>query len=367
MQNPTDSFSPMTYNDWKKRAEKELSGQVTRLWENTEIPLYFTDKDHLTSLEPFDNRTGMADPNLPGPRSWHNITIIDDKNEKSANGHALNALMDGSDGILFRHSSHFVPDQLLVDLLPEYASLLFEDADEDFAMSFRTWLDQSDADYEAVSGYLWFPEETDGILPEMFRLFSEYKHLRFFHFHLNEASSMGYTEQLVDFMEDLTNQIDLFADKEIPLRSLWERLSLSVNCGPLFFEEIARLRALRLLVYKIFRAYGLEKIEPESTFIHGVSQAWSEESVQPHANMLKSCTTGLAMVLGGSSHISILPEDPASMLQQRIARNVSLILRDECYLDKVLDPAAGSYYIETLTKTLAKNAWESFTKSTAKK
>ncbi len=365
MQNPADSFPPMTYEDWKKRAEKELSGRISREWENTEIPLYLTSDDHSAILERFDNHIGVTDPNLPAPRSWHNVTAIDDKNEKNANGHALHTLMNGADGVLFRHASGFSPEKLLVDLLPQYASLLLEDASIDFAMNYRQWLDHLDADHNAVSGYLRFSNQEETLSPELFKLFSDYSGIRFFHFHLPENSTTGYTEQLVTFLKDLTNQIDILVAKGIPLQSLWDRVSLSVECGPLFFEEIARLRTLRILIYKIFRAYGLENIAPESITIHGISRPWTSESIQPHANMLKGCTTGFAMILGGSSHISILPEDPGSDLQQRIARNISLILRDECYLDKVLDPAAGSYYIEKLTSTLAKNAWDAFTKSTA--
>ena len=84
----------------------------------------------------------------------------------------------------------------------------------------------------------------------------------------------------------------------------------------------------------------------------------------PQVNMLRGCTEAMSSILGGADYITILPFDypygASSAFSDRIARNAQIILRDEAYLDRVGDPAAGSYYIENLTDSLAEKAWELF-------
>ncbi len=365
MPTPASSFHEMTFDEWKQQAEKELSGPVFREWEHTQIPFYFTAQHRLTQVSRFDNRIGTSNMDSAVVRSWDNLVYINEDKPGNGNAHALNALMEGADGILFDNSGNHDPEQLLADILPEYVSLCFRKVSSGFAGGFRTWLDHSDATHSAIRGYL-SPEDGDEFLPEdRLRLFREYPQVRLFPLHLDLPGENAFSGQLTSYLEDLAGLIDGLLARDIALEDIWQRLVLSADCGPLFFEEIARLKALRILTYKVFMAYGLRDIHPEQCFLHGISTVWTNDAYQPHANMLKNCTTALAAVLGGCTHLTLMPEDPDSELHARIARNVSLILREESHLDKVTDPAAGSYYIENLTRTLAENAWNSFTKANA--
>jgi len=80
--------------------------------------------------------------------------------------------------------------------------------------------------------------------------------------------------------------------------------------------------------------------------------------------MLRTTTETMSAILGGSNSINTLPYDityrPSEGLSDRVARNIQHILKEESYLDKVIDPAAGSYYIENLTASIAHHAWELF-------
>lgn len=361
MQKSSETFPETSYEDWKKRAEKELSGPVTRTWEGTVIPFYFSGDDRLTEVSRFDNRIGAADVRTGSIRSWDNIAGFDQAPDKETNGHALEALMEGADGLLFRDAASYSPDTLLNDIMPDYAALLFENADLAFVNAYRQWLDHCDANHGSVRGYIRM-DDSEGI-SDLFALFRDYPQIRFFHFHLDVAEEGQFSSQLADFLGHLANRIEAFTTEGITADALWQRLSVSVSCGPLFFEEIARLKAIRILVYKIFAAWGLRDIYPEDLLLHGISPPWINEAYQPHGNMLKECTCAMAMILGGCTQVTVMPEDEASELQRRVARNVSLILREESFFDKVNDPAAGSYYLENLTRTLAMNAWNSFTQS----
>ena len=81
-------------------------------------------------------------------------------------------------------------------------------------------------------------------------------------------------------------------------------------------------------------------------------------------NMLRTTTEAMSSVLGGTDSLTVNAFDESfetpTDFGERIARNQQLLLKEESYLDKVVDPAAGSYYIETLTASIAKEAWNIF-------
>ena len=133
-----------------------------------------------------------------------------------------------------------------------------------------------------------------------------------------------------------------------------------------FFVALASLRALRLLVPQVFRAYDVA-LAPNDVFIqaHTSRRAWSEYDA--HTNMVRATSQAAAAVMGGCDVLAVHPYDALdeaaaapSGLGQRIARNTSLILQHESYLDTVADPGAGAYYIEQLTDQLAERAWGAF-------
>ena len=80
--------------------------------------------------------------------------------------------------------------------------------------------------------------------------------------------------------------------------------------------------------------------------------------------MIRTTTQAMAAVIGGVRRLSLLPADAfggdSTPFTRRMARNVQHLLRMESYLDRVVDPAAGSYYLETLTEQLAERAWRQF-------
>ena len=84
----------------------------------------------------------------------------------------------------------------------------------------------------------------------------------------------------------------------------------------------------------------------------------------PYVNMLRTTTGGMSAILGNTDSLTVLPFDApfaeSGDFSDRIAQNQQMILKNESYLDRIADPAAGSYYIETLTGSIATHAWELF-------
>lgn len=132
--------------------------------------------------------------------------------------------------------------------------------------------------------------------------------------------------------------------------------------GSNYFLEIAKLRAARLLWRKILDAYQVDKTK--QAYVHTASSEWNKTLYDPYVNMLRSTTEGMSAAIAGADSITIQPFDASFRepddFSRRIARNSQIILKEESYFHKVADPAAGSYYIETLTDKIADAAWNCF-------
>ncbi|MEX2590021.1 MAG: methylmalonyl-CoA mutase family protein, partial [Chitinophagales bacterium] len=143
-------------------------------------------------------------------------------------------------------------------------------------------------------------------------------------------------------------------------KNLHSRIQCTVPVGCIYFVEIAKLRALRLLWPNIIKNYGLHEA---AVYIQTRnSPLFTHED--PYWNMLRHTTMAMIAVIGGadSIHLKIEGEKEAENPEffQRIAINVQHILREESKLENVNDPANGSYYIENLSYQLAEKAWGKF-------
>ena len=130
-----------------------------------------------------------------------------------------------------------------------------------------------------------------------------------------------------------------------------------------YFMEIAKLRAARLLWAQIVKAFGACD-EASKMLIHSETGTYNKTIYDPHVNMLRTQTEAMSAVLGGADSVTIQAYDATfktpSGFSERIARNQQILLKKEAYLDKVVDPGAGSYYIENLTDAIADEAWKLF-------
>ena len=141
------------------------------------------------------------------------------------------------------------------------------------------------------------------------------------------------------------------------------RIRLVLSVGRDLFMEIAKLRAARLLWARVAQACGLSA-EDRGISIHAVTSPRCLTARDPWVNMLRGTTGAYAAVVGSADVVTVLPFDSAlgasDELGRRMAINTQNILREESHLDKVRDPACGSYFIERLTHDLAVDAWDRF-------
>jgi len=140
----------------------------------------------------------------------------------------------------------------------------------------------------------------------------------------------------------------------------------NLGAGSGYLIEIAKIRAARLLFSNLLAAYGGK--QDTVIFIHSVTTDWNKTLFDSHVNMLRLTTEAMAAVLGGCDSLLVKPYDfllpgTGKLSRKRISRNIQHILKEESYLDKVVDPAAGSYYIESLTDSLVEHGWQLFLKT----
>lgn len=133
--------------------------------------------------------------------------------------------------------------------------------------------------------------------------------------------------------------------------------------GSNFFMETAKLRAARLLWNKTAEAFGAREQESKMD-ISAETSLFTKTIFDPYVNMLRIGNEAFAAVLGGVQYLRTGTFDEAlgngDTFSERVARNTQLILKSEAHLEKVADPAGGSWYIESLTRQLAEKAWEFF-------
>jgi methylmalonyl-CoA mutase len=146
--------------------------------------------------------------------------------------------------------------------------------------------------------------------------------------------------------------------REKAAKKIWMHLS----AGSLYFPEIAKFRAARLLWTRLLDGYGVDTDIPLT--IHASTSQWNKSIADPHNNMLRATTEATSAAVGGANRITIHPYnttfETSDTFSRRIARNVSHILDEESHLTAVDNPGDGSYYIEVLTDEIAKKAWEFF-------
>jgi len=145
-----------------------------------------------------------------------------------------------------------------------------------------------------------------------------------------------------------------------------KRIQFNFGIGSNYFMEIAKFRAARYLWALIVGAYLNEDDCTCSAKmnIHASTSEWNQSTYDAHVNMLRSQTEAMSAALAGVNTITVLPFDTAFQtsddFSERIARNQQLLLKEESHLNKIVDPSAGSYYIENLTSSLIDEAWKIF-------
>ncbi len=141
------------------------------------------------------------------------------------------------------------------------------------------------------------------------------------------------------------------------------RIKFNMGVSSNFFMELSKFRAARMMWAQIVAQYNGNE-EAAKMLAHATTSRFNQTLYDAHVNLLRSQTESMSAALAGVDSITVTPFDAPykkpDEFSERIARNQQHLLKEESHLDKVIDPAGGSYYVETLTVAIAKEAWNLF-------
>jgi methylmalonyl-CoA mutase len=374
-------FPSFTKEDWKKQILKDLKGarfedhQITNGLDDFAIDsLYAIEETSSLDYLSF-YQTPASGTDSESPRNWRNLQLIPFENETQANQVALQALNAGAEEIKFdlRRAKVLNWNSLLQGIQLPYCALSFVLGSDqiDFLAEYWQYTLNQGIDPKTMSGSVEWEGELSleaaqrGI--EISREAADFAVLSI----SSTSTSAKPSDQLADLMLAAGKWIDRLSGKAIDSALILKNIVFLVPIHSNYFVEIARLRALRILFTEMASVSLRRNVLPSEAKIYAVSSIRIDEKTQtdPYLNMLSNTTQAMSAIIGGCQVLHVKPYnegiEAVTHLAERIARNVSVILKEESHLDKVIDPSAGSYFLDWLTDQIAETAWKKMTASLA--
>ena len=373
-----NNFNSHSNEQWKKQVINDLKGKDFDetlnfiMVENIKIKPYF-DGDGLSNIP----LSFIQQAQIQGVvKAWNNREIIKYKAEKETNALIISLLKAGADAFLIDFSGFFEMEIEVKKLLRNIKT-----SDTPFFFKVENAALNLVKQLQVVAPYHWKGGIDNDILGRYFRTgnydinqwiemgeilrivqnFPSFKTL-LINSHLFHNSGANVAQELAYTLASAIETIDRISEQNVGLQEIVQKIEFSISVGTNYFVEIAKIRALKFLWTKILmQGYGLKEQNIPVISIHCITSSFYDAAITPHTNMLRVTTEAMSAIIGGCSALSVRAYDEtfqeSDEFSRRISRNISTILKEESYFDKVIDPSAGSYFIENLTFQIAEEAF----------
>ena len=212
--------------------------------------------------------------------------------------------------------------------------------------------------------YIYPPEPSMRIIADIIEYTSnempKFNSISISGYHMQEAGA-NLVQELAFTLADGREYVRAAIARGMDVDAFAGRLSFFIAIGMNFFMEAAKLRAARMLWHRIMSEFNPKKPGSMMLRTHCQTSGVSLQEQDPYNNVVRTAYEAMAAALGGTQSLHTNALDEAIALptdfSARIARNTQLILQEETGITKVVDPLAGSYYVESLTHELAEKAW----------
>ena len=358
-ENLFEEFSSISKEEWVEKVKKDLKGKP------------FSDLtwqlDKLLNIDSFyhpDDEIGYS--KIQSGVSPNNDWLIGEdfivEDPIAVNKKLLAALNNGVNAPRFIFNNTPSPEVfrlLLLDVNPTFIQTHFKvngGTKDNISLieNYFKYLQAQNINPADLSGSFHFTpalnEKQESLIAVSSQLFPKFKCL---HLLVGEKSEipLGLVEELTKAIQDTDQLLQQLDAHQVTF------IEMSIDVGTSYFVEIAKIRALRILWSNLLKAYEVPDM-PLTIDAYIDNQSFDENV---NTNMIRSMTIAMSAVIGGVNRLTILPANQKdSPFTTRIARNVQHLLKMESYLDRVIDPSSGSYYIEKLTKLLVEKTWEKF-------
>lgn len=394
-------FPPVSTQAWMDKITADLKGAdfekklVWRTNEGFSVRPFYRQED-LEPLKYLDSLPGEF-PFVRGTKtsnSWFVRQNIVVKDVKAANQKALDIITKGVDalGFIFEEESLITPENiktLLKNIVSNDVELNFETrhGNKKLLLQVIDELKAQNRKLDQVKGSLNFDpignltiggkicETLEKSMDYVAQVAAEGKKLPQFQVvnvngrYFGNAGSTIVQE--LAFALSMGNEyLSQLTQRGISVNDAAGTIRFNLSIGSNYFMEIAKLRAARLLWSTIVNEYKPIGKEVCKMVVHCETSEFDKTIFDPYVNMLRTQTEAMSATLGGCHSLTVQPFDKVfrtpNEFSERIARNQQLLLKEESYFDKIVDPSAGSYYIETLTDSIANEAWKLFLEVEAK-
>ena len=388
-------FPPVSTEKWEEVINKDLKGAdyekklVWRTIEGFKVKPYYRAED-LENIEYLNSNPGQA-PYTRGKQADSNVwdirQDIKEKDPAKANAFALDAVKRGATALGFCVKAIETEEQmatLLKDIYLTAVSIHFN-CSKDYLKTLQLFVSvakKNGFDTKEIKGSVNFDifkhalthgafrKGEDGDYAEAVELLNYAKENlpKFRVLTVNGSlfanAGSNIVQELGFALAEANELLAKLSDKGCDVTLVAKNIAFNLAIGGNYFMEIAKIRAARMLWSKIVEQYKPSCDCACKAYINSTSSTWNKSIFDPYVNMLRTTTETMSAAIAGADSISVAPFDiafkEADDFSYRIARNQQLPLKEESYLDKIVDPAAGSYYIENLTDSIAQYAWQHF-------
>jgi len=366
-----EQFSPVSKSDWLEKIEKDLKGKST---ESLNLNI---EKD--LNISPFahaDDWNEAPSPILQGrnTNNWEIGLRILVSDLKTANGEALIHLSGGAKAICFELENNLQEQDLKIllhGIQLEWISVHFiinQNFQINFLTAFSGYLVSQKYDPHKISCSISINEDHFALNTGTRKLedFLSFLPLaKLFTVRIKPASGddQSVIEELAVALATGNRYIDQMMLYGMNIRDYHQRIQFSLySIGDNYFLNIARIRALKILWQQVLQAWNKKILAKTPIAVHLNTYTQTDNE---HYNKIKATAQAMAAIVGGIDQLFIYPSDQfknetGSPFAQRIAINIQHLMQLESYMDRVVDPGAGSYYIENLTMELASQVWKRF-------
>ncbi|WP_423129420.1 methylmalonyl-CoA mutase family protein [Gaoshiqia sp. Z1-71] len=391
-----EEFPPISAETWKAKVVADLKGAdfdrklVWRTNEGFSVQPFYRQED-LAMLDYLDTLPGEF-PYVRGTKTnnndWDVRQNIIVKDFKEANRKALDVLMKGvtSPGFVFNECIDVAKDDMAVLL----EGICLESVEVNFvAKCYSNKIAGAFTDYvlagkwdpknirasvacDSFGNYLLYGRMKNGFegsVAQVKGLIEKTAVLSNFRVIAVNAKNYGNSgssivQELAFALAQGAEYLSALTEAGVTTEDVAKNIKFNFSISANYFMEIAKFRAGRMLWAQIVKAYGPACECACKMRVHAETGSWNKSVYDPYVNMLRTQTEAMSAALGGADSITVLPfnaiyEEPTTF-SDRIARNQQLLLKEESNFDKIVDPAAGSYYIEELTAAIADEAWKLF-------
>ncbi|RKD91892.1 methylmalonyl-CoA mutase small subunit [Mangrovibacterium diazotrophicum] len=391
-----EEFPPVSSEDWKAKIVADLKGAdfdrklVWRTNEGFSVQPYYRQED-LATVDYLDTLPGefpFVRGNKTNDNDWYVRQNIVVKDFAEANKKALDVLMKGvtSLGFVFNECNNVTKDDMAVLL----KDICLESIEVNFvAKCYTAKIAEAFADY--VLAGKWDPKEVvasvacdpfgnylvygrmkngvDGSVEQVKHLIEKSAELpkyRVIAVNAKNFAAAGASavQELAFALAQGAGYLTALTEAGLETKQVSKNVKFNFSVSANYFMEIAKFRAARMLWAQIVKAYGVSCNGCCKMNAYAETGTWNKTVYDPYVNMLRTQTEAMSAALGGVDSIAVLPfnaiYEDTTVFSDRIARNQQLLLKEESHFDKIVDPGAGSYYIEELTASIAEESWKLF-------